>query len=240
MRTNVPGGIHVVAAPPGEMHVTVGRLRHGEDPEHLLARSGFVAEKPMKAGLSESGALELAYRVSRASGIPQGADCISEVLDFFRDPDIGPDEVGEAHQRVAAYAVVTSERGVLLTQFNTQTHVSGEWGLPGGGLDTGESPVEGVLREVWEETGQDVDLGELVTVQSQHWIGRAPTGVVEDFHAVRIVYVAVCPDPREVIIHDAGGTTSDARWVRFDELHEVSLTRSWRRLEALTGLAREA
>lgn len=240
MRTNVPGGIVVVAAPQGEKRVTVGRLRHGEHPEFLLARSGFIAEKPVKAGLSDAGSLELAYRVSRADGIPHRADDVSDVFDVLRDPDIGPDEVGEAHQRVAAYAVVTSERGILLTQFNTQTHVSGEWGLPGGGLDTGESPVEGVLREVWEETGQDIDLGELVTVQSQHWIGRAPSGVIEDFHAVRIVYVAACPDPREVVIHDEGGTTSDARWVRFDELHEVSLTRSWRRLEALTGLARKA
>jgi 8-oxo-dGTP pyrophosphatase MutT (NUDIX family) len=234
MRTNVPGGIHVVAAPPGEHRRVVGRLGHGEHPESVLARGGFVDGQPLQAVLSTEGALELAYRVSRASGIPHRADDVSA---FFRDPDIGPDEVGEAHQRVAAYAVVTSERGVLLTQFNTQTHVSGEWGLPGGGLDTGESPVEGVLREVWEETGQQIDLGELVTIQSQHWIGRAPHGVVEDFHAVRIVYVAVCPEPRDVVIHDAGGTTSDARWVRFEQLGELSLTRSWQRLEALTRLA---
>lgn len=233
MRTNVPGGIHVVAVPRSGERITLGRVGHGEHPESVLVRSGFRADRPLHAGVSEQGALELAYRVTRASGITDHSDDMST---FFRDPDIGPDEVGEAHQRVAAYAVVTSERGVLLTQFNTQTHVSGEWGLPGGGLDAGESPVEGVLREVWEETGQQVELGELVTVQSQHWIGRAPDGVVEDFHAVRIVYVAVCADPRDIVIHDEGGTTSDARWVRFDELRDMSLTRSWQRLEALTRL----
>jgi 8-oxo-dGTP pyrophosphatase MutT (NUDIX family) len=231
VRTNVPGGIHLVAAVAQEEEVFVGWLGHGQHPENLLASGGFRAEEALRADLSEEGSLELAYRVSRASGIRQRLD------DVLRDPDIRPEDVGEPHQRVAAYAVVTSERGVLLTQFNEQTHVAGEWGLPGGGLDTGESPVGGVLREVWEETGQEIDLGRLVTIQSQHWVGRAPNGVIEDFHAVRLVYVAVCPDPRDIVIHDEGGTTSDARWVRFEELGEYGLTRSWRRLGALSRLA---
>lgn len=234
MRTNVPGGIHVVAVPEAEARRHVGRLGHGEHPESLLVRSGFRSDRPLRAGLTAEGSLELAYRVTRAHGIrPEDDDDLAS----FRDSDIGPDEVGEPHQRVAAYAVVTSERGVLLTQFNSQTHVAGEWGLPGGGLEPGEAPVDGVLREVWEETGQRIDLGELVTIQSQHWVGRAPNGVVEDFHAVRIIYVATCPDPRDVVIHDEGGTTSDARWVRADQLGDYALTRSWRRLEVLTRLA---
>lgn len=234
MRTNVPGGIHVVAVPSDGALLRLGRLRHGEHPESLLGQHGLRAERPLRAGLAAEGALEVAYRVTRADGIRQEGD---DDLESFRDADIGPDEVAEPHQRVAAYAVVTSERGVLLTQFNSQTHVAGDWGLPGGGLDPGEAPVDGVLREVWEETGQQVDLGELVTIQSQHWIGRAPNGVVEDFHAVRIIYVATCPEPRDIVIHDEGGTTSDARWVPFGELRAVPLTRSWRRLGVLTRLA---
>ena len=124
-----------------------------------------------------------------------------------RDAGVGDEEVGEPYQRVAAYAVVTSARGVLLTQFNAQTHVPGDWGLPGGGLDDGESPVDGVHREVWEETGQRIELGALLTVQSQHWVGRAPSGMLEDFHAVRIVYAATCPEPAET----SSSTTSAAR-----------------------------
>ncbi len=31
------------------------------------------------------------------------------------------------------------------------------WALPGGGLDPGESPLEGCLRELWEETGLTVN-----------------------------------------------------------------------------------
>jgi len=116
--------------------------------------------------------------------------------------------------------------------------VSGDWGLPGGGLEGGESPVEGVHREVWEETGQRIELDELLAVQSQHWVGRAPAGALEDFHAVRIVYAATCPEPADVVIHDVGGTTSDARWVAPDRLGDYPLTASWRNLEVLTPLRR--
>jgi hypothetical protein len=57
--------------------------------------------------------------------------------------------------------------------------------------------------------------------------------VVEDFHAVRIVYAATCPTPAEVVIHDVGGTTADARWVPLGRLDEVRLTRTWAGIEAL-------
>jgi 8-oxo-dGTP pyrophosphatase MutT (NUDIX family) len=227
MRTNVPGGLRVVAlGVDDERHVEV-HLGHGEHPEVVLGAAGWAIEAPVFARVSGDGALELGYRVSPLDGIRPRAATVA------RDAGVADDEVGEPYQRVAAYAVVTSSRGVLLTQFNAQTHVAGDWGLPGGGLDDGESPVDGLHREVWEETGQRIVLGDLVAVQSQHWVGRAPTGGLEDFHAIRIVYAATCPEPVDVVIHDVGGTTSDARWVPFDELGDYPLTSSWRGLAAL-------
>ena len=224
MRTNVPGGIRVVGLAPDGTRVEAGRLAHGQPPAALLAQQGWRIESPWAADVVKDGALELAFSVNELSGIP----LLEE--DVPRDPDVAPGEAGDPFQRVAAYAIVSSERGLLLTQFNDQTHIPGEWGLPGGGLDAGESPVEGVHREVWEETGQRIALEGLVDVQSSQWIGRAPNGVVEDFHAVRIVYRATCPEPREVVIHDVGGTTGDARWVPVERLGDYPLSRSWHHL----------
>jgi 8-oxo-dGTP pyrophosphatase MutT (NUDIX family) len=49
----------------------------------------------------------------------------------------------------AAFAVVLSKAPrVLLVQ-----KADGRWGLPGGGLHPGESPLDAVLRELREETG---------------------------------------------------------------------------------------
>ncbi|MEW1954872.1 NUDIX domain-containing protein [Terrabacter sp. NPDC080008] len=234
MRTNVPGGLRVVALTAGGARVGDAPLGHGEHPDDVLAEAGWLAESPAFAAVRDDGALELGYHVRALDGIRPRA---GEARVVQRDPDVGDDEVGEPYQRVAAYAVVRSERGLLLTQFNSQTHVAGDWGLPGGGLEEGESPVEGVHREVWEETGQRIELGALAVVQSQHWVGRAPSGGLEDFHAVRIVYAATCPEPTDVVIHDVGGTTSDARWVPAGRLADYRLATSWRGLELLDEAA---
>ena len=60
--------------------------------------------------------------------------------------------------------------------------------------------------------------------------------MLEDFHAVRIVYAATCPEPTDIVIHDVGGTTSDARWVPVERIDDSPLTSSWRRLAALHDL----
>ncbi|MDP3996513.1 MAG: NUDIX domain-containing protein [bacterium] len=41
------------------------------------------------------------------------------------------------------------------------------WSLPGGGLERGESPWEGVKREIKEETGFDTDIVSLAGVYSK-------------------------------------------------------------------------
>ncbi len=42
----------------------------------------------------------------------------------------------------------------------------GQWTLPGGGLDFGEDPVDGLLRELREETGLETAVGDLLGVRS--------------------------------------------------------------------------
>jgi 8-oxo-dGTP pyrophosphatase MutT (NUDIX family) len=137
-------------------------------------------------------------------------------------------DVPVRHQRVAAYAVVTSTRGFLMTQFSDRTGAPGQWGLPGGGLEPGESPEVAVVREVWEESGQVIDVSELASITTRHWVGPAPTGQLEDFHAVRVIYRAVCPEPTDPVVHDVGGTTAAAAWWQAADLDRLALTSSWR------------
>ena len=75
------------------------------------------------------------------------------------------------------------------------------------------APTSGVVREITEETAQQVRIARLIDVQSDHWIGRSPTGVLEDFQALRIIYTAVCDAPTHPEVLDVDGTTMSASWV---------------------------
>ena len=211
----------------GGRDVVAVRLGHGEHPEMALSVRGWDATQPISVvGQRDPHILRLVYDVRASTGTSPTRGVTR------RDPDlvIAPGETAVPYQRVAAYAVVRSERGLLLSQFSHATNAPGEWGLCGGGVDPGELPEETVLREVWEESGQDVALTALRTISSSHWIGRGPTGRLEDFQAVRIIFDATCVDPTDPVVHDVGGTTERSAWVSDDDLPGVALTDSWRAL----------
>jgi ADP-ribose pyrophosphatase YjhB (NUDIX family) len=56
---------------------------------------------------------------------------------------------------VATSAVVADDAGRILLQRRAD---SGNWALPGGGMDMEESLADSVIREVKEETGFDVEV----------------------------------------------------------------------------------
>nr|WP_276610875.1 NUDIX hydrolase [Kineococcus siccus] len=117
-------------------------------------------------------------------------------------------------QRLAAYAVVVSARDeILLTRLSTATPSPGRWTLPGGGVDHGEHPVAAAVREVHEETGMDVEVDALVDVGSEHFTGRSPRGVLEDFHALRVLVTATAREVRTPQVLDVGGSTDLGCWV---------------------------
>ena len=65
--------------------------------------------------------------------------------------------------RLGCSAAIFDERGQI---FLTRRADNGEWCLPGGGMDAGESVTEACEREVWEETGLRVRMKRLVGVYS--------------------------------------------------------------------------
>lgn len=188
-------------------------LPHGTDPYRLIWQQGF----------------EMVRLLSATGSAPQITITV-QVRPHFRDRELPAIHVRSVdadldltngpkplrRQRIAAYGIVLSERGLLATQFSDRTAVAGLWGLPGGGIDQAESPDHAVLREIVEESSQRAELLRLVDMHTDHWIGRSPTGIVEDFHAVRIIYAAQCLEPSDPVVRDVGGTTSDATWIDVD------------------------
>jgi len=129
-------------------------------------------------------------------------------------PSATSDPMPVRRQRLSAYALVLRGPDVLLTQLSHDTPAPGAWTLPGGGLDHGEDPRDAVRREVYEETGLRVEPGRLLDVGSRHFVGTAPDGVLEDYHAVRLLFEADPPgDAPEPRVVEVGGTTVAVAWV---------------------------
>jgi 8-oxo-dGTP diphosphatase len=208
-------------------------LGHGDDPTALLAGRGLdvYRVRDIVRHPTEQHVLTMTFVVVPT---PEEVNRVVNRAMVDRHEAASPpspatgEEVALRHQRVAAYAVVTSARGFLMTQFSDRTGAPGQWGLPGGGLEPGESPEVAVVREVWEESGQVIDVSELASITTRHWVGPAPTGRLEDFHAVRVIYRAVCPEPTDPVVHDVGGTTAAAAWWLAADLDRLAMTSSWR------------
>jgi 8-oxo-dGTP diphosphatase len=78
---------------------------------------------------------------------------------------VGPDGVVE-RVRLAAYAWTERDGAVLLVRMSPGEMGAGLWTLPGGGIDFGEDPAVGVVRELREETGLEGEVEELLGVRS--------------------------------------------------------------------------
>jgi len=215
------------SAQPEPPPVFQAHLEHGVDPAVLAHQHGQVVVRPLEALRDSDGELVLRLLVRPQDGEPAPRQ-------DQRGRDAGlvvpPGTQLEVRQRFAAYAVVTSERGLLATEYSARTAALGRWGMPGGGIDPGEQPVAAVLREVMEETAQAVEIGELLAVQTSHWVGRSPRDTLEDFQAVRLVYRGRCPEPREPEVLDQGGTTASARWVPVPSWRSLPWTHNWEQL----------
>jgi 8-oxo-dGTP diphosphatase len=154
--------------------------------------------------------------VAAAEAVP-----LQEVVDAAPPP--------RSVQRFGAYGLVTDPEGrVLLTRIAPGFPGAGEWHLPGGGTDFGESPTAGLLRELAEEANQRGRVTELLGVSSGHNPAAVgPERYPIDWHVVRVHYRVVVDEPVQPLVTEgAGSSTAEAAWFIPGELANVRLTRA--------------
>jgi mutator protein MutT len=105
---------------------------------------------------------------------------------------------------VGVGAVIVDDDRVVIVKRGHEP-LKGEWSLPGGSVEVGETLAEALVREVREETGLNVAVGPLVEVLDR--VHRGDDGRVE-YHFVLLDYR--CTVVSGVLKH--GSDASDARW----------------------------
>lgn len=105
--------------------------------------------------------------------------------------------------------VVNAQKKLLLVKRDVAPKI-GEWCLPGGFIELGESPEEGALRELVEETGLSGSIDHLMGVL---------TTPSEQYHSVLMVGYLVREFTGELI---AGDDASDAKWFAKNELPSIA------------------
>jgi mutator protein MutT len=117
---------------------------------------------------------------------------------------------------VGVGAVILDDRRVLLAR-RAHEPLKGEWSLPGGAVEIGETLAEALAREVREETGLEIHVGPIVEVIDR--VHRAADGRVQ-YHFVIVDYLCWPIGGRLAPSSDA----ADACWAAVDDLVRYRLT----------------
>lgn len=113
----------------------------------------------------------------------------------------------------AAFAFVFDGRGRMLLLKEHESRRKYMWDLPGGTLCDGESPVEGLHREVMEETGLEIELMTSTCWLKQDWH--------ESGRAILVSFYLARGGERKVRLSEEH---IDYRWVTRQEFTDEGLT----------------
>jgi 8-oxo-dGTP diphosphatase len=111
---------------------------------------------------------------------------------------------------LAVGAIVIQDDSLLMVRRGREPN-KGLWSVPGGRVQAGEYLADALRREVREETGVDIEVGDLLGILE--WIGDEHF-LILDFLAQPIVDTAPRPDD------DA----SEARWVLLQNVAKLDCT----------------
>ncbi|GGP87916.1 NUDIX hydrolase [Streptomyces roseolilacinus] len=113
-------------------------------------------------------------------------------------------------RKAARVAVLDPDGAVFLFRYDNE-EVGVHWAMPGGGTEPGETPAEGALRELREETGwTDVAVGPPLCLW-EHDFTRAGVPVRQYEH----IFLAAAPAPRRDPSGDLAAAHAEDRILRW-------------------------
>lgn len=173
---------------PGGRRVEVARVAGMETGWGWVRADWVAALMPVAGGVPRHFAGHSHFWVER--GEIRRHRSIAREVPALAPPDARPAAGGRrdypARPVVGVGAVVLTADGRVVLVKRRFEPLAGQWSLPGGALDVGETLEAGVAREIREETGLVIDVGPVVEVFDRILVDEA--GRVR-FHFVLIDYL---------------------------------------------------
>jgi ADP-ribose pyrophosphatase YjhB (NUDIX family) len=142
---------------------------------------------------------------------------VSRRIDFYDDPD-----APAVNSLVPSVnVVVTNDAGDILMIRRTD---NGNWAVPGGAIDLGESVAQAAVRETLEETGISCEITGIVGIYSdpRHVILYTSNGEARQEFSIVLTARALGGQPTP------SSESSEVRWVPVAEVSGYTMDRSMR------------
>lgn len=144
--------------------------------------------------------------------------CSNELISLSSGHDRGRLGCTEGHfvhyenPAVTAFAFVERD-GLFLVLERGQEPYRGHWDLPGGFVEAGESPAEGVVREIFEETGLNVETPSIIGAYTSRYGDEGKWTVDVAFH---------CQAPYGEV--NLSAESSDAAWTSIEQMPPLAFS----------------
>ncbi len=140
--------------------------------------------------------------------------CGTKTAWILREGESRPLEIcpkcGQVHFRNSkpcAGALIIEDGKLLLIKRNIEPF-AGYWDIPGGFLEEGEHPEDGVIRETREETGLIIKPEKILGIYMDNYCGEGSGATLNIYYISRLISGEISP----------GDDADDARWFKLDNL----------------------
>ncbi len=123
-----------------------------------------------------------------------------------------------SQDQYVAHGLVSKGSSYLFLRRRDGRYLGGQWDIPGGTVEMGESPEDAAVRECFEETGLCTTCGELIT----HYTNADTEGRDLTFHTMTYKMIWKSEDATNVI-KISEGEHDDAMWLGIDDALNLPL-----------------